>query len=263
MLPDGSGATVRGWVVVVAVAGTVFLELGAFWLSFTSLSDLARRSDIPADRAWVWPLIVDGIIVEATLAVVALRQYGRHATVYPWILLYSSTGASVAANVAHALVTTTPGVSLLVAALVAAVPPLVQLAMTHLTVELIQYARRSPTAQTPPPSSPVPVRSTPSVAVAGPSGLRTVPLVIGRPAPLKRVEAERWQAQGLSNRQIARELQVHPSTVGRWLAVGNERGMKGDDDVERDAQPEPAPAGEEGSAESGGGAGTGPSPLAE
>ncbi len=55
-----------------AVVGTVFIAVGAFWLSFTALADLARRSGIVATQAWAWPLIVDGIIVVGTVAVVAL-----------------------------------------------------------------------------------------------------------------------------------------------------------------------------------------------
>ena len=51
------------------MAGTVFIAAGAFWLSFTSLADLAARSGIGAGQAWAWPLIVDGIIVVATVAV--------------------------------------------------------------------------------------------------------------------------------------------------------------------------------------------------
>lgn len=61
----------RRWAVWTAVAGTVFIAIGAFWLSFTSLADLAARSGIGAGQAWAWPLIVDGIIVVATVAVVA------------------------------------------------------------------------------------------------------------------------------------------------------------------------------------------------
>ena len=38
----------RRWAVITSVAGTVFIAAGAFWLSFTSLADLARRSGIGA-----------------------------------------------------------------------------------------------------------------------------------------------------------------------------------------------------------------------
>jgi hypothetical protein len=44
----------RRWAVVTSVAGTVFIAAGAFWLSFTALADLARRSGIGAGQAWAW-----------------------------------------------------------------------------------------------------------------------------------------------------------------------------------------------------------------
>ena len=74
-----------GVAVVTALAGTVFIAAGAFWLSFTALADLARRSGVDAGQAWAWPLIVDGIIVVATVAVVALAS--QRSAWYPWLLL--------------------------------------------------------------------------------------------------------------------------------------------------------------------------------
>ena len=68
---------VRRFVVGTAIAGTVFIAIGAFWLSFTALADLARRSGIDDAQAWAWPLIVDGIIVVATVAVVAFLHLDR------------------------------------------------------------------------------------------------------------------------------------------------------------------------------------------
>ena len=87
--------------VMTAVAGTVLIAAGAFWLSFTSLADLARRSGIDAGQAWAWPLIVDGIIVVATVAVVALA--GTRVAWYPWLLLILGAGLSVTANSIHAI----------------------------------------------------------------------------------------------------------------------------------------------------------------
>ena len=58
--------------VRTAVAGTVFIAIGALWLSFTALADLAACAGIGTGQAWAWPLIVDGIIVVATVAVAAL-----------------------------------------------------------------------------------------------------------------------------------------------------------------------------------------------
>ncbi len=72
----------RGWAVVTAASGTVLIGAGAFWLSFTALADLAVRSGIGGGQAWIWPPLVDGLIVVATVAVVALD--GHRAAWYPW-----------------------------------------------------------------------------------------------------------------------------------------------------------------------------------
>ena len=45
----------RRSAIITAVAGTVFIAAGAFWLSFTSLAARAARSGIGAGQAWAWP----------------------------------------------------------------------------------------------------------------------------------------------------------------------------------------------------------------
>lgn len=229
----------RGWAVVAAASGTVTIGAGAFWLSFVALADLAARSGIGGGQAWIWPLLVDGQIVVATVAVVALD--GHRTAWYPWALLIAGALVSVTANAAHALVAadaTVPGV---LASVVAAVPPLVLLASTHLTVVLI---RTTDTPEHLPPTAPrLP-------ALTATAGVSTEPHAAPPPEPANELEpangpeparagadapeteepapsvvagagvrerAARLRAEGWSNKQIARELGVHPSTVGRWL----------------------------------------------
>lgn len=120
-----------------SIAGTVLIALGAFWLSFTALRDLAERSGVPVGQAWVWPLIVDGLVVVATVAVVALDEHRW----YAWTLLGIGASLSLAGNSLHA--TYTGELPVAVRILVAAVPPLSLLAVTHLTYLL---ARRTTSA---------------------------------------------------------------------------------------------------------------------
>ncbi|MEX3595086.1 DUF2637 domain-containing protein [Kocuria carniphila] len=231
----------RGWAVVTAASGTVLIGAGAFWLSFTALADLAVRSGIGGGQAWIWPLLVDGLIVVATVAVVALD--GRQAAWYPWALLIGGALVSVIANAAHALVTAEASVPGLLAATVAAVPPLVLLASTHLTVVLIRSTR---TATAPPPAAQQTEAPLPVLPAAGiaPETAAFVAAEPDDPAPQhededaeasapvtpeagktatagagsgRRERAARLREAGWSNKQIARELDVHPSTVGRWL----------------------------------------------
>ena len=202
MIPTGLGDS--GLAVRTAVTGTVLIAAFAFWLSFTALSDLARRSGVEAGQAWAWPLIVDGLIVVATVAVVALD--GRPAAWYPWLLLMAGTVVSVTANALHASVAANADVPSLLAACVAAVPPLVLLASTHLTVVLVRshHAARGVTAED--------AEDADSIEDAALARMASVPGAGGR-----RESAAGLRAEGWSNKAIARHLGVAPSTVGRWF----------------------------------------------
>ena len=50
---------------------TMVIAVASFVLSFSSLWNLAARSAWPTRLAWLWPVIVDGTIVLATMAIVA------------------------------------------------------------------------------------------------------------------------------------------------------------------------------------------------
>ncbi|MFI8632395.1 DUF2637 domain-containing protein [Microbacterium sp. NPDC077663] len=213
----GPGSGVPRLVVASSVTGTLVLALGAFWLSFTTLQDLAIMAGIPAGQAWVWPLIVDGVILEATISVVALRNQAPAARRYAWLLLASGAGVSVAANITHAIVAADARVPAVVAALVASVPPLVLLAMTHLTVELTRNAAPTRSDATPPAREDERAKPRPE---------RTRPVSAGRERARgdreTREQAARLAADGISKRQIAAQLGKHPTTICRWLAVPDE-----------------------------------------
>ncbi|GEL47174.1 hypothetical protein CHO01_22900 [Cellulomonas hominis] len=125
-------------VVNSALAGTLLLAGGAFALSFAALADLAEMAGVPGHLAWIWPLVVDGMVVVATMAIVALAGYGTRALIYPWTLLGGGAAVSIAANAVHAILAADGAVPAAVSALVAAVPPVALLAVTHLSVVLIQ-----------------------------------------------------------------------------------------------------------------------------
>ena len=207
----------RRWAVITSVAGTVFIAAGAFWLSFTALADLAARSGIGESQAWAWPLIVDGVIVVSTVAVVALA--GERAAWYPWTLLIGGAAVSVTANALHAIVAADADVPAGLAAAVAAVPPVVLLASTHLTVVLTRTTARpaDPAAEAVVESVALSVMPDESVPVELPDHA-PAQLVAAAAVVDRRERAAGLRESGWSNKKIAWALDVHPSTVGRWFA---------------------------------------------
>ncbi len=153
---------VSRWVLATGIAGTVFIAGFAFWLSFTALTHLAIRAGIAEEQAWAWPLIVDGIIVVATVAVVALRERKGHG--YAWLLLICGASVSVTANAVQAAMPAGMALPPPLAAAVSAVPPIVLLAITHLTVVLARHENQSIARQTDPPTSPVTVAFAPTLS---------------------------------------------------------------------------------------------------
>lgn len=225
--------------VVIAVTGTLGLAAAAFVLSFTALRDLAILAGIPSEQAWLWPLVVDGVILEATISVVALRDGTPAARRFAWLLLISGAGISVAANITHALVIADERVPALIAAFVASVPPLTLVAMTHLTVELIRNT--TPTAATShqhhaidAPLGITEINQQRELAGPGPE-IETTPdhettaRVSSEAEPATKQARQQQRAlaialatdpaQQLSFRQIADRVGVHPTTVGRWVSA--------------------------------------------
>jgi hypothetical protein len=247
-----SGTTGRRWAARTAIAGTCLIALGAFWLSFTALADLAARSGIAERQAWAWPLIVDGIIVVATVSVVALA--GQKSAWYPWMLLAGGALISVTANAVHAIVSADTAVPSLLAAAVASVPPIVLLAITHLTVILtrkpdeptdssrvaVHHVSVSDGTPSPTPAEAAPelprvehmpeLSQTSSESEPRTENVESKPitdeppidqLAAGESPSDRREHARALREAGWSNKRIARHLGVHASTVGRWFAAAH------------------------------------------
>ncbi|WP_051164657.1 DUF2637 domain-containing protein [Nocardia testacea] len=58
----------------LATAMTVLIAAGAFWLSFTALRSLAITAGIPPGEAWLWPVIIEGSMSQATVALLSLAR---------------------------------------------------------------------------------------------------------------------------------------------------------------------------------------------
>ncbi len=118
-----------------ALIGTAALAVASFILSFTALTDLVSEcSPIPASLAWLWAVSLDGLIVVATVALVALARRRRRERVWAAFLLLAGVALSTAGNVAHALI---EGFGI-TGALISALPPVLLASITHLSVSLMR-----------------------------------------------------------------------------------------------------------------------------
>ncbi|WP_378733616.1 DUF2637 domain-containing protein [Nocardia brasiliensis] len=116
--------------VQAATAGTVAVGGFSFLVSYTELSWLAAHYHTP--HPWSLPLIVDGLVIVSTIAATAMR---RHAW-YAWVLLGVGALLSVVGNGLAAYLSAGSWV----AVGISAVPPLVLLAVTHLTMVMRDQA---------------------------------------------------------------------------------------------------------------------------
>lgn len=137
-----SGVSVRSTSPVLAwtVASGVFVLAGSsFALSFNALAELAVASGVPEHLAFLWPVIVDGFIVVATLAAFSFSSRPGRVQLYPWLALGLFAIVSVAGNALH-VQTLAPGVVTVtewIAVTVASVPPVALLIASHLLVVMI------------------------------------------------------------------------------------------------------------------------------
>jgi hypothetical protein len=108
------------WVQPTSATGVLGIGAAAFLLSYDALHSLALASGVRPGLARIWPGVLDGFIVVATLAVVAAKRASRP-TWYPWALVVLFSAASVAFNILHAVDQTLAAAGW-VAALVFAMP---------------------------------------------------------------------------------------------------------------------------------------------
>lgn len=118
----------------VAVAITVAIAVSSFILSFAALSDLARRTG--SWTGWLpflWPGIVDGAIVLATMGILATAAYPdqRKNRQFFWAMLAVGALVSIGGNALHAILPATAPLPTALAFAVACVPPAGILGSTH------------------------------------------------------------------------------------------------------------------------------------
>src|SRR5829696_2278882 len=121
------------WVQPTSATGVLGIGAAAFLLSYDALHSLALASGVRPGLARIWPGVLDGFIVVATLTVVAAKRASRP-TWYPWALVVLFSAASVAFNILHAVDQALAPAGW-VAALVFAMPPVALVLATHLLLQ--------------------------------------------------------------------------------------------------------------------------------
>jgi len=131
---------------IVAMAITAGVGMASFALSFAALRDLAVRGHVPVGQAWLWPLVVDGTIMLATMGVIVMTAHpGNPAKRFFWAVLGVSALVSIMCNALHAILPADQPLSPWLAGSLAAVAPAALLAITH---GLTTLTRLRPAART-------------------------------------------------------------------------------------------------------------------
>lgn len=174
--------------LVFAIAVAIGLTAGAFTLSFSVLRDLATQGLMPAQWAWIFPAVVDGAILGATIAVVVLSKINGSDEGKKFFvrLLVAVVCISVVGNAFHAYQaaqeaarTIAQGIDIgftplapAAAAAIAVIPPLLVLAFSHgigILIKAIGNAYREHTSLVQQPTETAPgiaPNNAPAVAVA-------------------------------------------------------------------------------------------------
>jgi hypothetical protein len=171
------GMRLARWSAALIILG---VGAAAFRLSFSTLEDLARLARMPADDAWLFPLIVDGTILLATFGLLVCSQHKSERNFFLGVLVVGSL-VSVAGNSVHAVAAGQP-LPGWAAALVAAVAPISLLVDTHGLALLFRVAARQ-RAQAQAEPEPVPVAEPEPVSRAEPVGSAPEPVTEPVPEP--------------------------------------------------------------------------------
>jgi hypothetical protein len=110
----------------------VGIAVASFILSFFALTELVEQYLSAGNNSWMWAVTLDGLIVTATIALVALADAPRRERTWATMLLAAGIILSTIGNITHAYVNSY-GV---IGAAIAALPPLMLAAVTHLTIHL-------------------------------------------------------------------------------------------------------------------------------
>ena len=96
--PQQISARSEKWIRFSAIAVMFIVAVASMVLSFDGLRKLATEAKISEQLAFLFPVIVDGTIIMASLAILRMNLSGQKA-VLGWVTMFLGTGLSIAGNV--------------------------------------------------------------------------------------------------------------------------------------------------------------------
>lgn len=224
--PGAATPAALRWAMWAAVAITAVIAVASFVLSFAALWDLATMAGLPRQLSWLWPVIVDGTILQATISVIAVSavENERRGQRFFWAVLAAAAAVSVSANALHATLAGEGVLPPALAATIATVAPVSLLATTHGLAILmrINSDRLGPLIAGAPPQMTFGAHADPVDAGDWPdwrelaSSMRDRELTARPVVEVAEILKLRFE-EGLSQRKIARHVDIHHSTVGRVI----------------------------------------------
>ena len=201
--------------LVSAVVITTVIGIASFVLSFAALWDLATMAGVPRSLSWLWPVIVDGTILQATISVIALAQFEdqRSGRRFFWGVLITAALVSIGANAMHAFISDAGTLHPALSAAIATVAPVSLLAATHGLGILVRVPAELPKTVDIPEEEPVTEESAPGeVAIAVP---RVEPVTPAPevPTPEIPVQAQRERTEPIRTEPVRIEQRPPESPV--------------------------------------------------
>lgn len=210
--------------LVSAVAITATIGIASFVLSFAALWDLATMAGVPRVLSWLWPVIVDGTILQATISVIALAQFDdqRRGRRFFWGVLVAAALVSISTNALHAFISDAGTLHPALSAAVATVAPVSLLAATHGLGILVRVpVGESNASENYPSTDPVEREEVvPQASVEG----RTLDNLVAPRLPEPDSEPDRVEAAAFDRRAAPRfpVVQDHAAEPRRIEPVDNE-----------------------------------------
>lgn len=197
--------------LVSAVVITTVIGIASFVLSFAALWDLATMAGVPRSLSWLWPVIVDGTILQATISVIALAQFEdqRSGRRFFWGVLITAALVSIGANAMHAFISDAGMLHPALSAAIATVAPVSLLAATHGLGILVRVPAELPKITDEVPAVEE-VAIVPRTEPVTPAAELTTP-DIPAPAPTEHVESVR--AEPIRNEPVRNEHRPPESPV--------------------------------------------------